>query len=247
MATSVWTETFVLLHGIRGGKCAVASSHSVALFSSLAVSSTRRCCMTTLAYLRVSKDTQDTKNQRLAILEFAHAEGIVVDEFLELQASSRRSAKIRKVDLLLARLAPGDTLLVSELSRLGRSVGEIITLIDTLVTQQIRVFALKEGLRLTGAHDLQTTVMVTLFGLFAEIERTLLSLRTKEALAVAKAAGKRLGRPRGTLGKSKLDGKKEEIKTLLALRVSKASIAKITGVDRATLYHFIHSRGLMPK
>jgi DNA invertase Pin-like site-specific DNA recombinase len=82
-------------------------------------------------------------------------------------------------------------------------------------------------------------VMVTLFGLFAEIERTLLSLRTKEALAVAKAAGKRLGRPRGTLGKSKLDGKKEEIQTLLALRVSKASIAKITGVDRATLSHFI--------
>jgi DNA invertase Pin-like site-specific DNA recombinase len=78
------------------------------------------------------------------------------------------------VDLLLARLAPGDTLLVSELSRLGRSVGEIITLVDTLVTRQIRVFALKEGLRLTGTHDLQTTVIVTLFGLFAEIERTLL-------------------------------------------------------------------------
>ena len=201
--------------------------------------------MTTLAYLRVSKDTQDTKNQRLAILEFAYAERIAVDEFLELQASARRSAKIRKVDLLLARLAPGDTLLVSELSRLGRSVGEIITLIDTLVTRQIRVFALKEGLRLTGTQDLQTTVIVTLFGLFAEIERTLLSLRTKEALAVAKAVGKRLGRPGGILGKSKLDGKKEEIKTLLALRVSKASIAKITGVDRATLYHFLHSRRLI--
>jgi len=127
------------------------------------------------------------------------------------------------------------------------SVGEIITLIDTLVTRQIRVFALKEGLCLTGTQDLQTTVMVTLFGLFAEIERTLLSLRTKEALAVAKAAGKRLGRPRGTLGKSKLDRKQEEIKTLLALRVSKASIAKITGVDRATLYHFMRSRGLISK
>jgi DNA invertase Pin-like site-specific DNA recombinase len=165
--------------------------------------------MTTLAYLRVSKDTQDTKNQRLAILEFARAERREVDEFLELQASSRRSTTTRKVDLLLARLVPGDTLLVRELSRLGRSVGEIITLIDTLVTHHIRVFALKEGLRLTGAHDLQTTVIVTLFGLFAEIERTLLSLRTKEALAAAKAAGKPLGQPRGALGKSKLDGKKD--------------------------------------
>jgi DNA invertase Pin-like site-specific DNA recombinase len=203
--------------------------------------------MTTLAYLRVSKDTQDTKNQRLAILEFARAERIEVDEFLELQVSARQSAQTRKVDLLLTRLTSGDTLLVSELSRLGRSVGEIITLIDTLVTRQIRVFALKEGLRLTGSQDLQTTVTVTLFGLFAEIERTLLSLRTKEAFAVAKAAGKRLGRPPGTPGQSRLDGKKEEIKTLLALRVSKASIAKITGVDRATLYHFMRSRGLMPK
>jgi DNA invertase Pin-like site-specific DNA recombinase len=201
--------------------------------------------MTILAYLRVSKDTQDTKNQRLAILEFARAERMEVQEFLELYVSSRRSAKERKVDLLLARLAPGDTLLVSELSRLGRSVGEIMTTIDTLVQRQIRVFALKEGLRLTGAHDLQTTVIVTMFGLFAEIERTLLSLRTKEALAAAKAAGKRLGRPRGALGKSKLDGRKAEITTLLALRVSKASIAKITGVDRATLYHFLHSRSLM--
>jgi DNA invertase Pin-like site-specific DNA recombinase len=130
------------------------------------------------------------------------------------------------------------------LSRLGRSVGEIITFIDTLVTRQIRAFALKEGLRLTGTQDLQTTVMVTLFGLFAEIERTLLSLRTKEALAVAKAAGKRWGRPPGTSGQSKLDGKKEEIQTLLALRVSKASIAKIMGAYRATLHRFIRSRRL---
>ena len=136
---------------------------------------------------------------------------------------------------------------MSELSRLGRSVGEIITLIDTLVTRQIRVFALKEGLRLTGPHDLQTTVIVTLCGLFAEIERALLSLRTKEALAAAKAAGKRLGRPLGTLGKSKLDGKQEEIKTMVALRVSKASIAKIMGVDRTTLYHFIRSRRLVER
>jgi DNA invertase Pin-like site-specific DNA recombinase len=115
------------------------------------------------------------------------------------------------------------------------------------VTRQLRVFALQEGLRLTGTHDLQTTGIVPRFGLFAAIERTLLSLRTKEALAAVKAAGKPLGRPRGALGKAKLDGKKEAIKTLLALRVSKAASAKITGVDRATLSHFIHSRGRMPK
>src|SRR5215510_5179216 len=200
--------------------------------------------MPTLAYLRVSKDTQDVTYQRLAILEFARRERLAVDDFLEVSISSRRSLKERKVDLLLARLAPGDTLIVSELSRLGRSVGDIITTVDTLVKRQVRLLAIKEGIRLNGAQDLHTRVMVTMFSLFAEIERELISLRTREALATARAAGKRLGRPQGRLGASKLDGKEAEIRRLLALSVSKASIAKITGVARSTLYHFIRSRRL---
>ena len=203
--------------------------------------------MKTVTYVRVSTDTQDITHQRLAILEFARTERMAVDEFLEVQASSRRSVKVRHLDVLLSSLAPGDVLIVSELSRLGRSVGEIITLVDHLVYQQVQVFALKEGLRLTGAQDLQSRVIVTLFSLFAEIERELLSLRTQEALAAARAAGKRLGRPPGARGKSKLDGKEQAIQTLLGLQVSKASIAKITGVDRSTLYHFMRSRGLMWK
>lgn len=117
--------------------------------------------MPTCAYLRVSKHTQDVHHQRLAILEFARCERLTVDEFLELTVSSRRAPKERKVDLLLARLVPGDTLLVSELSRLGRSVGEIITTGDTLVKRQIRLLAIKEGSRLEGAQDLQTRAMVT--------------------------------------------------------------------------------------
>jgi DNA invertase Pin-like site-specific DNA recombinase len=200
--------------------------------------------MKTIAYLRVSKDSQDVKNQRLAILEFARHAHREIDEFMELQVSSRRSPKERQLDVLLARLEPGDTLMVSELSRLGRSVGEIITTVDTLVKKHIRLIAIKEGIRLEGRHNLQTKVMVTLFGLFAEIERELISLRTKEALAAARVAGKRLGRPPGRLGISKLDGKEADIRRLVALHVSKASIAKITGVDRSTLYHFIRSRHL---
>jgi DNA invertase Pin-like site-specific DNA recombinase len=203
--------------------------------------------MKTIAYVRVSTDTQDVTHQRLAILEFARTERLVVDAFLESQASARHSLKARHLEVLFDSLERGDTLIVSELSRLGRSVGEIITTVDRLVHHQIRVFALKEGLRLTGAQDLQLRVIVPLFGLFAEIERGLLSLRTKEALATARAAGKRLGRPPGALGKSRLDGKEQEIQTLLGLRVSKASLAKMTGVDRSTLAHFIQSRGLMQK
>lgn len=201
--------------------------------------------MKTLAYLRVSKDTQDVRNQKLAILEFAQQEQISVDQFVEITVSSRKSTKERRIDQILEQLSSGDTLIVSELSRMGRSVGEIITIVDTLSGRKIRLLAVKEGIRLDGEESLQTKVMVTMFSLFAEIERELISMRTKEALAAARAKGTKLGRPKGSKGKSKLDGKEEEIKKLLKLKVSKASIAKITGVDRGTLYHFIKSRGLV--
>jgi len=201
--------------------------------------------MKAVAYLRVSKDSQDVNNQKLAILEFAQREQIEIDNFVHITVSSRKSTKERKIDQLLEELVTGDTLIVSELSRMGRSVGEIITTIDTLVKRKIRFFAVKEGIRLNGSQDIQTKVMVTMFGLFAEIERDLISMRTKEALAAAKASGKQLGRPKGTKGKSKLDGREEEIKELLDMGVSKASIAKITGASRATLYHFIESRRII--
>ena len=201
--------------------------------------------MKTIAYVRVSKDSQDVKNQRLAILEFAQQEKLETTEFIELNVSSRRSPKERQIDRLMAQLEPGDTLVVSELSRMGRSVGEIITTVDALVKQHIRFIAIKEGIHLDGQPDLQSKVMVTLFGLFAEIERELISMRTKEGLAAARASGKRLGRPKGRLGQSKLNGKEEEIQRLLSLQVSKSSIAKITGVDRSTLYHFIQTRQLV--
>jgi len=211
--------------------------------------------MKTVAYLRVSKDTQDVKNQKFAILQkatddfvlpqFAQQEQISVDQFVEITVSSRKSTKERRIDQLLEQLSSGDTLIVSELSRMGRSVGEIITIVDTLAWRKIRLLAVKEGIRLDGEESLQTKVMVTMFSLFAEIERELISMRTKEALAAARAKGTKLGRPKGSKGKSKLDGKEEEIKKLLKLKVSKASIAKITGVDRGTLYHFIKSRGLV--
>ena len=163
---------------------------------------------------------------------------------MEGTVSSRKSAKDRKVDMLLEQLREGDTLIVSELSRMGRSVGEIITIVDTLVKKRVHFMAVKEGIRLNGfqnCEDIQMKVMITLFGLFSEIERKLISMRTREALAAAKAAGKKLGRPKGVLGKSRLDTRKGEIIHLLALGVPKTTIAKITRVDRSTLYHFIKS------
>lgn len=136
-------------------------------------------------------------------------------------------------------------LITSELSQIGYSVGEIIRTVNALVKRKIRFIAVKEGICLDRKKSLQNQVMISIFELLAEIEHELISRRTKEALAAAKANGKKLGRPKGALGKSKLDGRKEEIKKLLALKVSKASIAKIVGVDRSTLYNFIKSRGLI--
>ena len=134
---------------------------------------------------------------------------------------------------------------MSELSRMGRSVGEIITTIDTLFKEGVMFEAIKEGISLNGKHDLQSKVMVTLFGLFAKIERELISVRTKEGLAAARASGKVLGRPKGSLGVSKLNGREDEIRRLLSMKVSKASIAKITGVGESTLYHFLSTREVM--
>ena len=133
---------------------------------------------------------------------------------------------------MLERLAPGDRLIVSELSRLGRSLGQVIHIVDELVKRKIRFTAIKESIHFEGKQDLQTKVMVALFGLFAEVERDLISERTREGLASARAKGRLLGRPKGVLGKSRLDGKKEEIRLLLQKQVSKASIAKIVGVTR---------------
>ena len=107
---------------------------------------------------------------------------------------------------------------------------------DTLVHRKIRFIAIKEGIEFEGQQDLRTKVMIALFGLFAEVEWDLISERTKERLAAAKAQGKLLGRPKGALGKSRLDGKEQDIRVLLGKNVSKASIAKILDVSRSALY-----------
>ena len=203
--------------------------------------------MKTVAYLRVSTDSQNLANQKLAILEHARQKHFAVDRFVEVQASSRQGPDQRRSDELLDSLRAGDRLVVSELSRLGRSLGQVIRIVEELVKRKIRFTAIKESIHFEGKQDLQTKVMIALFGLFAEVERDLISERTKEGLAAARAKGRLLGRPKGALGKSKLDGKEEEIRILLQKQVSKASIAKIVGISKTALHHFINSRKLDPK
>ena len=170
----------------------------------------------TVAYLRVSTRSQDLANQKLAILEFSQKRRFPIDQFIESRISSRKSPIERRIDEMLGMLQPGDRLLVSELSRLGRSLSQVIQIVETLVRRKIRFIAIKEAIEFDGKQDLRTKVMIALFGLFAEVERNLISERTKEGLAAAKAKGKRLGRPKGALGTSRLDGKEQDIRALLA-------------------------------
>ena len=200
--------------------------------------------MKTIAYLRVSTNVQDLNSQKLAILDFARKEGFGVDEFVEITISSRRSQQRDQLLDTIQGLNKGDRLVVSELSRLGRSLGQVIAIVDSLVKRKVRFIAIKEGIRFEGKQTLQSKVMVTLFALFSEVERDLISERTKEGLASAKANGKLLGRPKGSLGRSKLEGREQEIQMLLTKGVSKASIAKITDVSRTNLLHFIRTRQL---
>ena len=203
--------------------------------------------MKTVAYLRISTGSQDLANQKLAILDYAQQKRFAVDRFVEVQASSRKGRDQRRIDELLGALAAGDRVVVSELSRLGRSLGQVIQLVDELVKRKVRFTAIKEGIRFEGKQDLQTKVMIALFGLFAEVERDLISERTKEGLAAVRAQGRLLGRPKGSLGTSKLDGQEGEIRMLLEKEVSKASIAKILGVSPTNLRHFIRTRNLTPE
>ena len=153
----------------------------------------------TVAYLRVSTPQQDVSSQRLAILEYAQKHDLHIDDFIEATASGQASEKRRRLDELTSALQPGDRLIVSELSRLGRSLGQVVAVLDALAKAGVAFVALKENIRVEGKRDIQTKVTTTLFALFAEVERDLISERTREGLAKARASGRKLGRPKGSL------------------------------------------------
>lgn len=198
-----------------------------------------------IGYLRVSTGKQTVENQRQAISAYCSGAGLTISEWIEVSISSRKSDKKRKLDVLKEKLSSGDILIVSELSRLARSVGQIATLVDELVTNEgVRLIAVKEQIDLNGKRSMQSKVMLTMFSLFAEIERDLISERTKEGLARARKEGKLLGRPKGSRSASMLDGKDSEIKKLLGKGVSISSIAKIMDCSYTTMHHYITSRKL---
>ena len=197
----------------------------------------------TVAYLRVSTEEQDLNNQKLELHEYARRNDLTIDDFIEIEVSTRKSPQARRIDELLENLHTGDLLLVSELSRLGRSVGQIIQIIDSLVKNRIRFVAVKESIKINGKQDIQTKTMITMFALFAEIERDLISERTKQGLIAARKKGKQLGRPRGS-GKSKLDEFKPEIEALLKNGSSKTFVAKRYKTSLPNFYKWMKKQGI---
>lgn len=198
----------------------------------------------TICYLRVSTNHQDLQSQKYEILNYCQKNDFKIDQFIETATSSRKNLNERQITLLNDSAQPKDRIIVSELSRLGRSTAEVLNIINTLVNRDIEIHCIKQNLRITKEGDIQSKVIVTMFSLFAELERDLISQRTKRALEARRAAGQKLGRPKGALGKSKLDGKEVIISEFIDKKVSIASISKILEVSRGTVNNFIKSRGL---
>lgn len=190
----------------------------------------------TIGYLRVSTADQNIEKNKADILAFANQQDLGRVEFVEEKASGKMAWRQRKIAHILEELQAGDCLIMSELSRLGRSMLECMEILSIATEKQIKVYAIKGSWQLDGT--LQSKIIAMAFSMAAEIERDLISSRTREALRAAKASGKKLGRPKGP-GKSKLDQYKPEIEALLNNGSTQKFIAQRYKTTEANLHNWL--------
>lgn len=193
-------------------------------------------------YIRVSSDKQTVENQRFEITNFCKNQKLVINNWIEETISGTKNYSKRQLGQLLKKVSKDDIIVCSELSRLGRNLFMIMEILNICMTKECRVWTIKDNYRL--GEDIQSKVLAFAFGLSAEIERNLISQRTKEALARKKAEGTILGRPIGRKtieSKYKLYPKKNLITELLKEGISQRKIANICKVDRNTLRRFINT------
>lgn len=192
----------------------------------------------TYGYIRVSTDKQTVENQRYEINHFCEQQGVVIAKWIEETVSGTKLIKERKLGELLKKMKKGDILICSELSRLGRNLLMIMAVLNECMNREVQVWTIKDNYRL--GSDINSKVLAFAFGLSAEIERNLISQRTKEALARKRAEGVILGRPKGSKSKvKKLTGKEAEMRQLLDSKVSQSAIARILKVHRLTVAAFV--------
>lgn len=156
----------------------------------------------TYGYIRVSSDKQTVENQRFEIIKFCERNNMTIDGWIEETISGTKSYNKRKLGPLLKKVRKDDLIICSEISRLGRSLFMIMEILSICMEKECKVWTIKDNYRL--GDDIQAKVLAFAFGLSAEIERNLISMRTKEALARLKAEGRRLGRPPGEAGEESL-------------------------------------------
>ena len=192
--------------------------------------------MTAIAYIRVSSDKQNCANQKTEIESFCKSHHLTIDRWVTEVVSSRKKLNERKLGFVLKKMKKGDVLIASEISRLGRNLLEVMSILQNCLEKGCQIITIKENYHL--GSDIQSKVLAFAFGLSAEIERQLISQRTKECLLRLKKEGRHLGRPYGFSYK-KLDKHSDEIKKMLAQKVPKTQIAKLLGCSWTTLHRYV--------
>jgi DNA invertase Pin-like site-specific DNA recombinase len=192
-------------------------------------------------HLRVSTIDQDIEKNKAAILALANSKVLGHVHFVEEKVSGKISWRKRKIAEILDTSQKGDNIIVSELSRLGRSMLECMEILSIATQKGINIYAVKGDWQLT--NTIQSKIIAMAFSMASEIERDLISKRTREALLVKKQNGMRLGRPKG-IGKSKLDAYRVEIEALLKNGSTQKFIAKRYHTTEANLHHFLKQRGV---
>jgi len=191
-----------------------------------------------VAYLRVSTEKQFLANQREELLRFAEKNGLQIDKWYTETVSGSVRSKDRKLSGVLNRMQRGDSLIVTEISRLSRTMLEIMTILNSCIKKEIVLYSTKEGY--VFQNDMNSKVLGFAFGLMAEIERNLISMRTKEALARRRQEGVKLGRKKGTCPAMRVlrENKRRLIKD--AQRgVSCSELGRQMGVSRTTMHRFL--------
>ena len=189
-------------------------------------------------YIRVSTDKQTVENQRFEIVRFCETHDIKIDSWIEEIISGCQAVEKRELGELLSKMQKGDIIICAELSRLGRNLLMIMSILHQCMLSDVQVWTIKDNYRL--GSDISSKVLAFAFGLSAEIERNLISQRTKEALARKRAEGVILGRPKGSKSaRTKLTGQEKKIQDLLDRKVSYSAIGRILGVHRLTVSSFV--------
>lgn len=197
--------------------------------------------MTTFIYQRVSSNTQDEKSQFIGIKKYLDDNNITHTINHTDKASGSIPWAKREIAKVLEICKEGDLLLVSEISRIGRSTADVLNFLECAISKGLIVHAVKNNITLDDS--IQSTIFATVLGLAAEIEREFIKSRTKEGMARAKAEGRRLGRPAGLAKSLKLDKKAEHIKSLIAAGVAKSAVARLLEVSRGTIDRYLKRNG----